>query len=946
MQKSVFISYGHGEFDNVVRRLANDLRNIGFNVFLDVDYLKQGDWEQVIDNHILASRFFVYLVSKRSTAKEGYCLNELCRAGENNSIIIPVILEDAKIPLSINKLQRLSLKDCLNPNKEIIEVKYKDFLLNISAILSGNVQLGFSNDDVRLESLLKPISSKDFLFRYYQSFCGRRDAFARFEDFVKSNKNYFWISANAGCGKTALSSMLIWKYPEYIGAAHFCKFNNSDRANPKFIITSIAYQLATIIPEYKKKLVELMGLETVFEKNSTRIFEYLIIEPLSDIKLERPLVVIIDALDECSWRGENEICSLLQRVRERIPSWLKFVLTSRNEADIRRYLSSISMTYELSETENEDDLREYYQKEFPEAGASKIESLLAKSEGSFLYASEIIKQIKDEHLSLEDINFFPVGIHGFFNDWFVRLFGGEIECKVSFEKVKPILEFLCISKEPANIEFLEDYLNVDEYDLKNTLSYISGLFPIKNQCIEPLHKSLIDWLTDNSDVAHVYYISKKSGYKRLLKYIKEKYDNKEYNNEYVMKYYSDTLISLNMYEELFNILNNYELQNTIIKELEFDFGLERYLHDLENLHRLKPDLCVQSLGNETFIKIFSDNRRLLYNSGMFFMLKNIGLSIVLRSENQYWGVEGEIGKVFYYYIVEDFHKAIKKAKTLLTTNEEVKKDLILCSELYNVKGLSERKLVLFDDALESFEKCIECVESCEEVDRDNSDLEFELSLAYLITSKINMHMLDFSSSNRNAKKAIKVLTRKIEEMPNSDKKTSNILFLAEDYRVLANSYIWQNELELAEEKLKNCEEIYRRYNSSVDRYFIRYKYTSLLLKIMSKDYIGVIDDLRHLLEKEAKGAYDKGTLNYYIALCIYLYNSNDEEALKEGLEYAKKGLDIFDSIDSYLEKAECDLIARKIAKLINVKYLGDSDDEEYIDEWLEHIDEIIEGVKC
>ena len=264
--------------------------------------------------------------------------------------------------------------------------------------------------------------------------------------------------------------------------------------------------------------------------------------------------------------------------------------------------------------------------------------------------------------------------------------------------------------------------------------------------------------------------------------------------------------------------------------------------ELEHLHQNKPEFCVKLLSNPTFIKIFSENRRLLYNSGMFFILKKIGLSVALRADATNWGIEGEIGKVFYYYIVEDFNKAIKKAKTLLAS-EEIKTDYVLQSELYNVKGLSERKLVLFDDALESFENCIAAVENVEEEHRANSDMEFELSLAHLIKGKIYLAMLDFTNCNKNCKRAIKILSRKIDEMPDSDKKTSNILFLAEDYRVFADAYIWQKEYEYAQEMLQECENIYQANNGSVDRYFIRYKYTSLLLRIMQRDSFGVVDDL-------------------------------------------------------------------------------------------------------
>ncbi|MBQ8884803.1 MAG: TIR domain-containing protein [Clostridia bacterium] len=943
MNRNVFVSYGHGVYGDVVHKFAQDLREHDFNVFFDADYLKLGDWERIIDEHIMASKYFLFLVSERSTSPDGYCLNELCRAGENNAIIIPIKLDESRVPLSINKYQRLSLDECMTPDNELIESKYKNFLELVLEILNGNVALGFSTEEARLEGCLKPISSKDFAFRYYESFCGRRDAFEQFERFLESSRNFFWVNAAPGSGKTAFSSMLLWRYPEYVAAAHFCKFNNSDRSNPKYIVTSIAYQLASALPDYKHKLAGLMGLESIFEKNATRIFEYLLIESTADIRPSHPVVIVIDALDECSWRGDNEICALLQRMRERIPEWMKFVLTSRNEADVRRYLITLATPYMLSATKTEEDLREYYEKQFPAAPRDKIDALLKKSEGSFLYASEIVRQIKEENLSLDNIDFFPVGIYGFFNDCFSRLFSRDVDNKITFEDVKPLLEFLSVSQEPVHTEFLEEYLALDEYRLKDILALISGLFPIRDQHIEPLHKSLIDWLTDSGDVSHIYYVSKRSGYKRLLDYIEGKYAAKEYDNLYVMKYFGDTLFALKMYDRLAETLDDYELQRTVIEKMDFDSGLERYLSELENLHEGKPEACVRLLSGDAFIKIFSEHRRLLYNSGMFFILKSVGLSVSLRTETRNWGVEGEIGKVFYYYIVEDFNKAIKHAKTLLLT-EEVKADLVLQSELYNVKGLSERKLVLFDDALESFDNCIACVEQVEADNHENSDMEFELSLAYLIKSKINLSLLDFANSNKNAKKAIKILARKIDEMPVSDKRTSNELFLAEDYRVFADGCIWQQEFLEAEDKLLSCQEIYEAHDTSVDRYFIRYKYTRLLLRLLQKDATCVIEDLKNLLEREAKSSYDKGRINYYIALCAYINHRDDEEKLRYGFECAKRGTAVFDSIDSLLEKAECNLLAVELSKMLGARYMSDDDDNEYIDAWIEHVKQVLSEV--
>ena len=940
--KHVFISYGHGHHDDAVKKFAEDLRGAGFQVFLDVDYLKTGDWERIIDEHILSCKYFIFLVSARSTSSDGYCLNELCRAGENNAVIIPVKLDDSLIPLSINKFQRLSLMDCLDPSGELITAKYDDFFKNLTDILNGNVQLGFSDRELRLRTLLKPIFSRENAFKYYGTFCGRRSAFAAFDGFLKSNKRFFWINARPGIGKTAFTSMLVWKYPEYVSAVHFCKFNNSDRVNPKNILSSIAYQLASAIPAYKEKLLSLIDLDSIFEKSAARIFEYLLVEPMQDITMDRPVVIVIDALDECSWRGENELCSVLARMKDSVPPWLKFVLSSRNEAEIRRTIYPISVECVLSADETEDDLREYYKSQFPDAVEDKIEALLKKSEGSFLYASEITKEIKEDNRSLEDIDFFPVGIYGFFNDCFSRIFGRD--SGLTYENVKPLLEFLCIAQEPTNIKFLEDYLEWSEYELKGILARISGLFPVRDNFIEPLHKSLIDWLTLD-DITQIFFISKKSGFKRLRTFIEKDYSAGNYSNLYVLRYYGATLIELELYEELAQSLDNYEYQRCVIEKLDFDFGLGRYLEELKELNKHIPEKCIELLTRPTFIRIFSENRRLLYNSGMFFTLKRIGLTVALRSDNSDWGIEGEIGKVFYYYIVEDFNRAIKKAKQLLSSHAELNGNDLLLSELYNVKGLSERKLVLFDEAMESFDKSIEHVEKVldSEIDPKNSDPEFEKSMAYLIRGKIYLHMLEFSSGNKSIRTAIKTLKRRIEDMPNTDKRISNTLFLAEDYRVLADAYIWQADYEAAEECLMSCKEIYDKNNSCVDRYYVRYKYTSLFLRIMRGDAAGIREDLENILNNEAVSSYDKGQVEFYLALNAYMNCKTDANELASGLKYARAGAEAYDAIDAYLETAECDLLIGLISSLTGDKHRSETEDNEYIDKWVEYIGKLIQN---
>ncbi len=897
--KNVFISYGHNCFDDLVDKLAKSIRSFGFNVFLDKDYLHLGDWENIIDNHIKDSQFFIYLISTRSVSKNGYCLNELCRAGEMNATIIPVKLDSSLPPLSINKYQRLSLEECIKPDNTFDEEIYNNTLNIIKGILDGNLECGYTDEDTMLKRSLAPISSKDDLFRHFAVFKGRKKAFLEFEEFMNSDETVLWIPAGPGTGKTAFSSMLCWNYREKIAGIHFCKFNNSDRTDSKRIFATLAYELSNSLPEYRQKLLELNELDKIYEKNAERIFEYLLIEPLHDLNPNKNYALIIDALDEATFRGDNEVCAIIQRAKLKniIPSWLKFILTSRNEPEVRNYLNYICVKSTQFEKTTIDDIKEYYLAQFPNINDEQLAILLDKSEGSFLYATEISKQVNTNVLSLNDINLFPPGIYGFFNDCFNRIFSLDVKKNISFEEVKPVLEFLCIFKETVNEEFLQEILKMDEYEIKRILSAISGLFNISSSGIEPIHKSLIDWLTDSSDVSHKYYISKKSGYQRLYSYLNAFYNKAKYNNINLIKYYGKTLIELKKDEELFDLLNNYRFISTRNKKLHFDTGLREYLLEIS-----KYDDKEEVFQTDTFKKIFEENRRLLYNSGMFFILRDLGFTEALADD--YLGdfeLEGEIGIAFYYYIVEEFEKAIKQCKYLINENKEIQDRPEYLAEIYNIKGLSERKLVEFDNAIESFTNAIKQANvALDRMDYNNSDPEYELAMAHLLLGKIYTNMLDFNKANETLDESVRILKSRLNDLDDGDEKTAKTLFLAEEYRVYAYTCIWEGDLNKAEELLNNCDAIYKDNKSSTDRYFLRYQYSSCLLNIMNNEKEGVEIKLLSLL-KNANGKYDIGTINTYLGLFSLVSNLDVSSYINE----SKK---IFKRIKAYLELNEAQMI--------------------------------------
>ena len=261
---------------------------------------------------------------------------------------------------------------------------------------------------------------------HYDGFVGRDKVFEKVEEWLYSDddddNNIFLIKAFPGFGKTAFSANCCWKFQNEIGAIHFCKFNNSDKADSKHIITSIAYSLAQKLPDYRQSLKNVLQANDIASpsspKNADRIFELLFVDAMDDLYFDNPCLVIIDALDEAIWQGQinNELCGILKNHKKKLPPWLKILVTCRDDNTILHSLQYVSNTLHITRDINDADIRKYFETELSRIDKDKVTDravnlLLEKSEGSFIYAREIIKYLKKYGVGLDEIEFLPTGLY-------------------------------------------------------------------------------------------------------------------------------------------------------------------------------------------------------------------------------------------------------------------------------------------------------------------------------------------------------------------------------------------------------------------------------------------------------------------------------------------------------------------------------------------------------
>ena len=523
-----FLSYGHDEYASLALRIKRDLEALGHEVWFDAERLYTGgDWERRIEqgldfvSAVSGGRFLLLMTPHSVRRPDGYCLNELARAYGRNLPIIPVMVSTVEPPLSICRLQWLDMRQCF-PSEQHEEQYARQFEQLVSAFAQKHVP----SDGVqqRLLSYLQPITYDD-LPRHLQRFTGREWVMNEVEEWLASSRRALWITGEAGVGKSALAAWLCEKRPE-IAAFHFCRFGNADRADPRRALFSLAYQLSTQLPVYQDRLSASPLDQTAIEPNVRAVFDRLFVTPLADAVpiADKPHVLLIDALDEVTQNGANELASLVGSEFDRLPPWLRIIITSRpHEQAINSTLQALDpWKLDAGREENLDDIRKYLRRELraftEDAGPSDemVERILAKSEGLFLYVSLIREELEKGRLSLARSEDFPQGLGAVYQQWFERYFP---DAKTYRSECRPALEAICAAREPLPRACLEEALNWSDYKMDSLAEQLGSLFPLigEDERMRPVHQSVRDWLTDRKR-AGAYRVDLNAGEQCLADY--------------------------------------------------------------------------------------------------------------------------------------------------------------------------------------------------------------------------------------------------------------------------------------------------------------------------------------------------------------------------------------------------------------------------------------------
>ena len=525
-RRRVFLSYGHDEHAPLAEQLRLDLEAAGHEIWFDAQELAAGtDWEHRIAAGLDwgaapgADGCLVLLMTPHAVRRpDGFCLNELTRAQARRIPVLPVMLVECEPPLSICRTQWLDMRDCV-PLPERQE-RYVAKLGRLREALELD-KVDFEGAHAHLLRNLQPLPFDADAGQHVARFVGRRWLTDRIDAWLAdpSGQRILWLTGQPGAGKSALAAWLAHTRQEVV-AFHMCVHGHVQKSDARRCVLSVAYQLASQLPDYAARLVAMPLAEVVGERDARTLFDQLIVQPLSAgfSAPPAPLVVVIDALDEATHEGRNDLAHFLASEVHKAPRWLRFFVTSRPDPEVAFPMQGLApLSLERAQAENRDDVRRFLDSRIhglslaPEVTATTLATLLERSDGNFLYLEYVLREFEEGRWTLDDLADCPRGLGGVFAQYLVRQFPDPAAYG---RLVRPLLEAVAAARAPLPVELLAPVLGWDEYTEREVMSRLGSLFITEQRAVRPFHRSLVDWLTD-PDRAGSYFVSVAAGHRRL-----------------------------------------------------------------------------------------------------------------------------------------------------------------------------------------------------------------------------------------------------------------------------------------------------------------------------------------------------------------------------------------------------------------------------------------------
>lgn len=351
----------------------------------------------------------------------------------------------------------------------------------------------------------------------------------------------FWLNGMAGTGKSTISRTASARFRDkgMLGASFFLKRGGGDRGNAKKLFTTITKQLVTRVPRMMPSIKRAVDNDPrIAAKSLNEQFKKLILQPLLDLEQSTrqmyPIVVVIDALDECE-RGSDVILQLLPQVAEVKSISLRFFLTSRPEFSTKLGFRKVSskdrrdlVLDEIPRPIIEHDISLFLKHKFATIredrlippswpGDDRIQALVEISIPLFIFAATVCRFVEDlawpPEDRLEDFLRDPATTSASEMDRTYlpilnQLTAGrsQTESKRLLQEFQDIIGAIVLLATPLSVTALSNLISIEQGVIMNRLESFNSVLSVPSHPDVPvriLHLSFRDFLVNTTSDFHV-----------------------------------------------------------------------------------------------------------------------------------------------------------------------------------------------------------------------------------------------------------------------------------------------------------------------------------------------------------------------------------------------------------------------------------------------------------
>ena len=336
------------------------------------------------------------------------------------------------------------------------------------------------------------------------------------------DKNVLWLHGMAGSGKSTIATTIAQHFDTLYRQGAYLFFERAT-STPSAVIRTLAYQLSLFDSALSSAISECLRADPKIAEKSLQLqFEKLLRVPLvaAAKKLTGPIIIILDALDECGDRtSRSELLAILGANLSTLPSVFRWLITSRPEEDIRFRFGSTNLVMSLESLVDEDeailDIEAYIRdgmktlrdmKGLPQSWPhpDQIHTLAQNSGGLFIWASTACKLI--EQASKPTVQLATLlsdapgeGVVGLDTLYATAL---QASClwrdTASWDHFKSVMIVVLFSRESVDVVCIDQLLGLAPEESSRLIlsSLLSLLNYTPNHHVRPLHASFRDYLMD------------------------------------------------------------------------------------------------------------------------------------------------------------------------------------------------------------------------------------------------------------------------------------------------------------------------------------------------------------------------------------------------------------------------------------------------------------------